>query len=396
MRLLIFGEYHPELKDWFFEDKAVTGMPAVYNFYRYLGQSEDHQFKAIIYNPVGQRKISLPNGSVLELRQFRFPFYLIWKVCVLGMQKINGFKHLKNGQFDLVYGMGSFAAIASLCGRWMKHPSAGRIFGTILTRMVEKGEWARLYSRHWMEIFSYKIPPNILIGTRDGSKLDMVARTFNGRVPMYLLYNGIDRDFKKALLSLPPVDKLPETSDILRIVYVARLEPYKRQALAIAMVRHLVFELGDPTVELQILGAGSQEKPLKELVRSNQLEKQVTFHSPMAQRALPEFLRKAHLSCFFYRDGSLGNAFWESCLAGRFILATDTGDTSSIVQSGSTGLILADGKDFPARMAEAIKELRGVSVLKQTTRMRQTVDGHILPWKERFDREMTLLTQQLQ
>ena len=389
MKFFILGEYYKGLIPWLKEDLPPSGMPSVSALYEYLGNSEEHRFYSIIFNPDVSRKKYFPNGSVIQLIRFRFPVYLLWKFIVYFRLLYLGNKMIKKGNYDVVYGLSTFSSIAAFLGKRHGIFSVSRIYGTILTKKVEKGQYWQLYTRHIFEILAIKNPGDLFLCTKDGTQFDKIARHFNSPRPVTMMYNGMDAELKQKLLEIPLVGKLPESG--LRMCYIARIEPYKQQILALEVVEELVNRYNRLDIQLNILGTGSQEEKLKQWVKKQGLEKQIQFIPEIPHREILPFLAKHHISIFFYEGGNLGNAMWESALSGRLIITNDSGNTGALFKDGINCLLEAEGAEFAKNMARKINEHLGKDVSNITKCSRKDIDGVIDTWEARLEKEMSLI-----
>ena len=49
-KILLVGEWYRPLISWFLYDDAPTGVPGVYNLYKFLAESDDYYFHGILYS----------------------------------------------------------------------------------------------------------------------------------------------------------------------------------------------------------------------------------------------------------------------------------------------------------------------------------------------------------
>ncbi len=393
MKFFIISELYPPLTPWLYDDQAPKGMPAVYNLFQHLGNSKEHHFYSIIINREQNRTIHFPNGSRIDLIRFRFPFYYAWKFLVFFYLFILGARVLRRESFDVVYGLSTFSTVASILGKRFGVFSVSRIYGTILTDPVKKKQYFKLYTRYLFDILAIRYASDLLLCTQDGTQFDQVVRFFDPSKRVDFLYNGMEKTLKKRLLQIPLVERLPaKEEEELQICYIARLFPYKRQWLGIELVDELVRQYG-VKVKLNILGTGSEEEGLRQLVAEKGLEEQVSFIAEMPHDQIPDFVAQHQLSLFFYIGGSLGNTIWENALAGRLICTINNGGTSEVFKDQINGLIADDNADFPKVMAAKVAALLGKEVSSITGAGRDFVDSIILDWEERFALEMALIEE---
>ena len=389
-KILLLGELYKPLIPWFLHDAPPKGVPAVYNLYQFLGNHPEYQFHSIIYNPEINKIKTFSNGSVIELKKLSFPVYYVWKLLVFIKLLFKSNDILKNNSYDLVYGLSTFATIAALVGKWNNVPSVGRIYGTILTKHVQDRNYFKLYTRFFFDVLAIKIPADKVIATLDGTEYDKVFHFFNKtkeRQPT-LLYNGMDAKLRAKLLSFPIVKNWSSTA---RFCYIARLETYKRQELAIEIVDKLVHQYQWTNLEFTIVGSGSRADFLENLVSEKKLNTYVKFISEMPHQDIPNFLATQDAAFFFYEGGSLGNILWESALAGRLIITVDNAGTGLLFKNGINSLITPESADFVEVMASEIAAWKGVDLSGLSQASRELVAGLVPTWEERFEREFEMI-----
>lgn len=393
MRILILGEFYKPLVPWFKEDLPPQGVPAVYNLYEYLGNHPSLTFHSIIFNSDFNRTKVFPNGSLIELRRIPVPNYYLAKFLGLFWALFYGVRCLRKGQYRLVYGLGTFATIAGMIGRWTGTTSVGRIYGTILTKPLAQRNFVRIYTRHFFDVLTIYYPPQLLIGTFDGTEFDKVACFFNAKAKVELLFNGMEAFLRTNLLSLPVVEIIPKDQPI-RIGYIARLEYYKRHHLMLALIQHLIHDYG-LNVQLTMLGAGSQKAEILDLIEQMNLDQAVRLVDEIPHQQIPAFIEKQTITGFFYEGGSLGNTIWECALAGRLICTVDNGATGQVFKHRENCLIVPDDEHFVHNMGKAIVDHLGCDISDICTKGRQTVKILVSTWEERFAKEFALIEEKL-
>jgi len=389
-KILLLGELYKPLIPWFLHDAPPKGVPAVYNLYQFLGNHSEYQFHSIIYNPEVNKIKTFPNGSVIELKKLSFPIYYVWKLLVFMKLLFQSNIILKDKSYDLIYGLGFFATIAALAGRWNRVPSVGRIYGTIMTRHVRDRNYFKLYTRFFFDILAIKIPADKVIATLDGTEYDKIFHFFNRKKESQptLLYNGMDAILRAKLLSFPTVKSWSSTA---RFCYIARLETYKRQELAIEIVEKLVHQYQWTDLEFTIVGSGSRADFLENLVTEKKLHTYIKFISEMPHQDIPDFLATQDAAFFFYEGGSLGNILWESALGGRRIITVDNAGTGHLFKNGINSLITPESADFVEVMASEIAAWKEVDLSSLSQASRELVAGLVPGWEERFEREFEMI-----
>ena len=386
----MIGEYYAPIVNWLKNDAKPEGVPAIYNFYNFLGRSERVMFHSIIYNPDINKTIDFPNGSTIELKKFYFPSYYLWKAIVFIKLYFWGSRKLKKKKYDLIYGFSTFSTVAHFLGKKFNIKSTGRILGTILTKDFANKNYFKIYTRYIFDVLAMKYPCDCVITTMDGSGYDKVFPHFNKNMKIHLLANGMEEKMRSRLLSIENVKKIAR-EELIRLCYVARLEEYKRVDRGLNLVKELIDEHGLTNIRFTILGAGSKEHSLKELSNQLGLTEYVEFLPAVAHEELPNFLATQHAGMFFYQGGSIGNILWETGMSGRLVLTIDNGDTGVVFKDGQNCLIAGEDAEFLSIMANKFVGILDKDISEITASARNTVAGYVGTWEDRFGRELDII-----
>jgi len=165
-----------------------------------------------------------------------------------------------------------------------------------------------------------------------------------------LIYNGS---------SMPPPSDPPPPVEPHLILSIGRLERYKGHHRAIAAMPHLLQRIRD--ARLQIVGSGSYEPELRQLVGSLGLGEHVSFTSipPDERRRLSDLLHSARLVVLFSEFEANPVAVMEALAAKRPVLVADTSGLRELVTNGWCRSVALDAS--PAALAtEMAAELEGL------------------------------------
>jgi glycosyltransferase involved in cell wall biosynthesis len=188
-----------------------------------------------------------------------------------------------------------------------------------------------------------------------------VPTTRNFDVPLYrtvVVPNGIDpatirlsgdfdRTRKREELGVSPGEKLMCT--------VARLEPSKGHrflihALAVLQARHI-----DDQIRLAIIGGGSEEDSIRQLIRSLSLSDRVVLLG--IREDVSEIIAASDLFVLPSLNEGLSQALLEAMALSTPVIATNVGGTPDIVAPGHTGWRVVPGQ--PVALADAIQQALG-------------------------------------
>lgn len=131
--------------------------------------------------------------------------------------------------------------------------------------------------------------------------------------------------------------------DILRLLYLGRLEPIKGVATAIEAMSILPREL---SIRLEIYGRGSAdyEGELRRMVREESLREVVTFQGLVAPEEIPGIMAQ-HDALLFTSEWEepFARTVLEAMASGLVVVGTTTGGTGEILRNGQTGLTFTAG-----------------------------------------------------
>ena len=384
MRFLIVSDMF-SLENWLIDGKKPEIMPAVYEFYNYLGSHKEHTFDAVIAHPTINKIVEFPNGSKIYINKLSVPFHYIRKYTSLRFLKLKAKKLLEeNHNYTHVYGMTIYANIAREIGTEYNLPSIGRLFGSLIWDVLQKGQWLKSKTRFHYQIREIKNPCDLTICTEDGTEFDKAIEKYSPQSYVHMMYNGINPILRKALLSFPVV-KTMDSSKEIRFCYIARLTQWKRQDLALKIIAEL--KSRGLKVSLDIYGRGETENKLRSTIEKLDLSNEVKIQGSIPHDQIPNLLSKYQVAMFLYDASNLGNAMWEAALSGRLILTRDTGKTGNIFDSKNA--IVMSGSNVIALVEDLMNVLD--TELDLALRSRKTVDKLLPSWNERLENEMNII-----
>jgi len=348
------------LESWLIDGKKPEIMPAVYEFYNYLGNHSKHSFEAVIAHPQISKTVDFPNGSKIHIHKLNVPFHYVRKFTSTIFLKRKAIQLLDaNKDYDVVYGMTIYANVAKTIGEKHNLFSVGRLFGSLI----------------W----------DVTICTEDGTQFDLAISKYASDAKVHMLYNGVNEDLRQKLLALPSVQKIDSGQEI-RFCYIARLTYWKRQDIALDIISQLKDK--GLKVILDIYGKGETLDFLQKRVIKLGLTQEVSIKGSIPHDQIPTVLSKYQVAMFLYDASNLGNAMWEAALSGRLIFTRDTGKTTEVFNESNSVVVYQE--DTVAAVDHFIKLLD--KELSLTIESRNRVDVLLPNWRDRFDEEMKIIS----
>jgi glycosyltransferase involved in cell wall biosynthesis len=157
--------------------------------------------------------------------------------------------------------------------------------------------------------------------------------------------NGVDLD------RFRPAGRRAFRADRLRCLAVARL--VERKGLRDLIRALALLERG--RFELDIVGAGPDERTLRQLASELGVAAEVRFSGALGRSAVAARYRAADLFTLPSDAEAFGNVFAEALASGLPIVGTNVGGIPDLVQHGLNGLLVPPGD--PAAIAGAIRTL---------------------------------------
>jgi glycosyltransferase involved in cell wall biosynthesis len=227
-----------------------------------------------------------------------------------------------------------------------------------------------------------------LISTEDGTDYEFFAKTFNSKKDVKILFNGMDLDLKNRLRnSYNPKKKI--NGKEFKIIYIGRLSDWKRQDLAVDTLYYL--RKKGLNASLTFVGDGPNLGKIEKQVSVLGIERYVNIVYGIPQIELPKLIIEHDLSMFLYNNGNLGNALWESCLAGQLICIRRSGDLKGIFKNKINSIVV-ESNDSSEQIANSILDaLKYREINSFGFRIREEVDLLIKTWEERIELELNYL-----
>ncbi len=374
------------LDSWLIEGKDPEIMPAVYEFYTYLGNHNEHTFDAVIAHPTINKVVEFPNGSKIYIHKLSVPFHYIRKFTSLRFLKKKAKELLKENQdYTHVYGMTIYANVAREIGVEYQLPSIGRLFGSLIWDVLQKGQWLKSKTRFHYQMREIKTPCDLTICTEDGTEFDKAINKYSPESKVYMMYNGINPTLREKLNSISTISSI-DSSKKIRFCFIARLTYWKRQDLALDIIYKLKHK--GLNVSLDIFGRGETESKLRSKIKDLDLSKEVTIKGSIPHDKMPSVLSQYQVAMFLYDASNLGNAMWEASLSGRLIFTRDTGKTANLFTRSNS--IIMSGENTNKAVDDFIQLLDSDLTLPQSSRNK--INSLLPNWEDRLEFEMTIIS----
>ena len=285
-----------------------------------------------------QEKIGNVNVYRIRGGKLLFPFLAFCKACRLNRKR----------KYDLVWSiMANRAGFASLFFK-MWNPKAKYLL------TLQEGD-ALNYPEKRMGLFKIFIGGLFKKVFRKADHVQVIsnyladwARSMGVKAPMEVVPNGVDiKKLKTKNEKLKIDEKIIITTS--RLVYKNGVDSL---ISAVAELKNMAPEVN---FKVQILGAGPEEKKLKELAKELGVENVVHFLGHIEPENVYEYLTKADIFVRASRTEGLGSSFLEAMGAGLPIIGTPVGGIVDFLKDGETGLFCEI--DNPKDLAEKIKRL---------------------------------------
>lgn len=301
-------------------------------------------------------------------------------------------KALNKVKYDFIFGQNPTADL--IAGIANKHniPYGCRRFGDQFYNLINTKGYLYACFTQPFEYYSYKVKKSFLVATNDGSGLDKALKiVLKNKKPPYDFYhvlNGVDKI--KSGLSISDIHKKYKTPYLL---YVARITPWKRQNLAIEIVK-LLKEKG---IKIKLYMAGQKDisfeyySQLMDLIKLYGIEDQVEYLGVLDQVEIYSMASNATACLSLYDISNLGNVFLEYLASGGVIISINDNSLDGLIINGENGFLI----DNMQEAAEIVERLLNEPVLfeKIKSNAMHTANEKIPSWEERVNFEVGLIEQ---
>jgi glycosyltransferase involved in cell wall biosynthesis len=292
----------------------------------------------------------------------------------------------------VILGHSHYSALPTyVCRELLGIPSAVKLFGVMDLVHTEWPYW-KYHSKNLEQIAALKVPEDAWIILDDGTKGDEAAlRHGVPRRKIHFLPNGIDLQWKDESYDRTAVRReYGVGDDAFVLLFLARLVESKRPEL---LIRAMPRILGRSSREMVLIVAGEgpeRERCEREAVHLG-LGNAIRFLGRVPHDRVPAVMAASDV---FVATGRMSNRTIPTCEAlvcGLPVVAFDVGDTASVVRSGETGFLIAEGDD--EGLAEAVLRLARDEALRARMgeNSRTFAGSHFTAWDDRIAMELAVL-----
>lgn len=153
-----------------------------------------------------------------------------------------------------------------------------------------------------------------------------------------MIPNGVDVNLFRSEHSSNYLNKYLKNADTKKkVIFAGRLDPQKGVEYLIRAIPQVVNQF--PAVHFFILGNGTLESKLKDLVNSFGINKQVTFLNMIPLEEMPELYSSADILCLPSMHEGLSLSLLEALSMGLVIVASRTGGISEAITENENGFL---------------------------------------------------------
>lgn len=322
-------------------------------------------------------------------RYLKLIFSKIASFIVIFLLALKGYKRIKSGNYDVVYGYELHGVLAlMLIKPFLKNEKiVTRFQGTFLNEMLENKQWLRLLFNADL-ILALKVKSDLTIMTDDGTEGDKALKKIRGVDNL-----GHIKFWTNGVNAIEHNNWPDISTDKIKIVSISRLVGWKRVDRCIKVVEQLVAN-GFTNFEYEIIGGGDLKEKLEQMVKSLSLEPYVKFSGALPHHEALNILKKSQIFFSMYDSSNVGNPLLEAIRANKIIVTLNNGDTGSWIKHQINGLIYNPNDDFYSKAATDIQTLVSDSILRKKIldELYIVEKQRLNTWDERLSKEEILVS----
>lgn len=174
------------------------------------------------------------------------------------------------------------------------------------------------------------------IGFRNKADKERAANLLKNKKPMYICYSGIPKSFLE--MASCPLSKFSNIKKLV-LIYVGRLIERKHIDSTIQAIHNSKIK----EYEFHIVGAGPQEKELRDLVSQLDENNNVFFHGRLKREEIIDLYKKAHVFVMASSGEAFGLVYIEAMAAGCIAIGSIDEGIDGIIINAENGFLCRSG-----------------------------------------------------
>lgn len=203
-------------------------------------------------------------------------------------------------------------------------------------------------------IKKYRIRENIesikAVGARSIREAVSIKEQLGMQELPFICYSGVPNDIVEIN---DRICSKQDYKDGIQFLYTGGLVQKKRVDAVIKAYSGLKEKHGELNLSLKIIGGGSEEEELQEMVRELNLKDSVCFMGRRPRKEVLNEMKSAHIFTMISQGETFGMVYLEAMLQGCLVIASRGGGFDGIIEDGINGFLCESGN---VQMLETIYE----------------------------------------
>lgn len=304
----------------------------------------------------------------------------------------------KKNDIDILYAIGPFGIISSfLFAKLHNTFFISRHLGTWSAYSKKNNIFYKL--RYWFKFLSFRIPSNAYIITDDGTKANYFFKWVKLSKPNKVLFikNGIDKNLfnsksykeitnlTNSNLSFLLNQKLSKENVIF--ITVSRINKDKRVYEVVKAFDLFLKKKNNTNAILLVVGTGSDISRVKTIINKDN-SNNIILLGALTHSEISYLMKLADVFISLYKYSNIGNPLIEALHCGKPVILSNTGDTITLFEKLSCGLIVEEDNIIEDTI-DAIDKLNSDKYLRELYSNNSLLIARqtFLSWEERMKQE---------
>lgn len=307
---------------------------------------------------------------------------------------IAGVRTIRRVRPDVLVGYGDHSALVTyLLAKTFRLPHVTRLFGTFLSRYLDRPLSKVLLHYHYIQVWPLILPASAVVLCDDGSEGDRVAAALGVPEARFRFWrNGTNHD-----LHDPAADpaslrrRLGLPADGALLFTVCRLHPEKHverilRALPAVHAEH-------PRVRFVLVGSGEEEAALREEAQRLGVSDLVIWAGPVERDQLGDWINACDLFVAMSDRTNVANPFFEASICGKPSVLLATGGTPRVIDHGTNGWLVPEDRPeaLGPLLVDILRDLPGVR--RAGAQARAWAVEHVPTYERRQEMEVELVEE---